>query len=226
MSAFVVSTAHIDTIVSAAIELELFAARTDHGTLEWVCHETATAFGQMLLAENVRSVVHRYRLIGSTEASDYAELMETYEFRYRPCVRAGVAAKALDCFDYQSCETDNYETSLACGFSKAREIGPLLLNQLPVSGACRRKFISLAAATDPCEAVFQPGSICRMSKISSRRTPRIATARSVITIRMRLCHFPCCASVALMASSLRSCSRSRDMFLPGSTDFCVGCLGR
>ena len=114
MSAFVVSTAHIDTIVSAAIELELFAARTDHGTLEWVCHESATAFGQMLLAENVRSVVHRYRLIGSTEASDYAELMETYEFRYRPCVRAGVAAKALDCFDYQSCETDNYETSLAC----------------------------------------------------------------------------------------------------------------
>lgn len=43
MSAFVVSTAHIDTIVSAAIDLELFAARTDHGTLERVCHETATA---------------------------------------------------------------------------------------------------------------------------------------------------------------------------------------
>jgi len=117
MSAFVVSTIHIDTIVSAAIDLELFAARTDHGTLERVCHDTATAFGKMLLAENVRSVVYRYRLIGSTEAFDYAELVETYEFRYRPCVQAGVAAKALDCFDYQSCETDNYEKSLAYAFT-------------------------------------------------------------------------------------------------------------
>jgi hypothetical protein len=117
MSAFVVSTTHIDTIVSAAIHLELFAARTDHGILERVCHETATAFGKMLLAKNVRSVVHRYRLTGSTEASDYAELVETYEFRYCPCVPAGVAAKALDCFDYQSCETDTYETSLAYAFT-------------------------------------------------------------------------------------------------------------
>ncbi|QRM32946.1 hypothetical protein [Microvirga sp. VF16] len=117
MSAFVVSAAHIDTIVSAAIDLELFAARTDHGTLERVCHETAIAFGKMLLAENVRSVVHRYRLTGSAEASDYTELVETYEFRYRPCIRAGVAAKALDCFDYQSCETDTYETSLAYAFT-------------------------------------------------------------------------------------------------------------
>jgi hypothetical protein len=95
MSAFVVSTAHIDTIVSAAIDLELFAARTDHGTLERVCHETATAFGTMLLAE----------------------LVATYTFRYRPCVRAGIAAKVLDCFDYQSCETDNYEKSLAYAFT-------------------------------------------------------------------------------------------------------------
>jgi hypothetical protein len=117
MSAFVVSTTHIDTIVSAAIDLELFAARMDHGALERVCHETARAFGKMLLAENVCSVVHRYRLISSIEAFDAAELVETYEFRYRPCVRAGVAAKALDCFDYQSCETDTYETSLAYAFT-------------------------------------------------------------------------------------------------------------
>jgi hypothetical protein len=117
MSAFVVSTIHIDTIVSAAIDLELFAARTDHGTLERVCHETATAFGKMLLAENVRSVVHRYRLTGGTEAFDYAELVATYTFRYRPCISAGIAAKALDCFDYQSCETDNYEKSLAYAFT-------------------------------------------------------------------------------------------------------------
>ncbi len=117
MSAFVVSTAHIDTIVSAAIDLELFAARTDHGTLERVCPETASAFGKMLLAENVRSVVHRYHLTDSAEACDYAELVETYEFRYRPCVPAGAAAKALDCFEYQSCETDDYEKSLAYAFT-------------------------------------------------------------------------------------------------------------
>jgi hypothetical protein len=117
MSAFVVSTAHIDTIVSAAIDLELFAAHTDHGTLERVCPETASAFGKMLLAENVRSVVHRYHLTGSAEAFDYAELVETYEFRYYPCVPAGAAAKALDCFDYQSCETDDYEKSLAYAFT-------------------------------------------------------------------------------------------------------------
>ena len=117
MSAFVVSTAHIDTIVSAAIDLELFAARTDHGTLERVCPETASAFGKMLLAENVRSVVHRYHLTHSAEACDYAELVETYAFKYRSCVQAGTAAKALDCFDYQSCETDDYEKSLAYAFT-------------------------------------------------------------------------------------------------------------
>jgi hypothetical protein len=117
MSAFVVSTIHIDTIVSAAIDLELFATRTDHGTLERVCPETATAFGKMLLAENVRSVIHRYRPTGCAEAFDYAELVATYTFRYRPCISAGTAAKALDYFDYQSCETDNYEKSLAYAFT-------------------------------------------------------------------------------------------------------------
>ncbi len=117
MSAFVVSTAHIDTIVSAAIDLELFAARTNHGTLERVCHETATAFGKMLLAENGRSVVHRHRLTDGAKTFDYAELVATYTFRYRPCISAGIAAKAQDCFDYQSCETDDYEKSLAYAFT-------------------------------------------------------------------------------------------------------------
>jgi hypothetical protein len=116
MSAFVVSTIHIDTIISAAIDLELFAAHADHGTLERVCHETATVFGKMLLAENVRSVVHCCRLSSGGEASDYAELVATYTFRYHPCISAGIAAKALDCFDYQSCETDDYEKSLAYAF--------------------------------------------------------------------------------------------------------------
>ena len=71
----------------------------------------------MLLAENVRNVVTRYRLAGSAEVLDYAELVETYTFKYRPFVRAGAAAKALDCFDYQSCETDDYEKSLAYAFT-------------------------------------------------------------------------------------------------------------
>jgi len=94
MSAFVVDQEHIDELVSAAIDLEIRARLvTDRGCRQ-VNHENASDFGRLLWAENVRSVIHRYRLSGTEEAAEYEAAVEAYRFTWRP-VPPGRAAGAL-----------------------------------------------------------------------------------------------------------------------------------
>lgn len=70
MSVFVVDQEHIDELVSAAIDLEIRACPTTDRDYQQVNHENAGTLGRMLWAENVRSVVHRYRLSGTEEAAE------------------------------------------------------------------------------------------------------------------------------------------------------------
>jgi hypothetical protein len=80
-----------------------------------------TELGKILLAENERSVLHRYPdcteadmpgTIGQ-EAIGYAFKTWGQAFRLPHDKLCIWIIKACDCFDYQACETDDYEQSLA-----------------------------------------------------------------------------------------------------------------
>jgi hypothetical protein len=109
MSAFLVSQNHINAIVS-------FAAAH--------CGPTDIAMAAVLTAENVRSLAYRYSDIGEERAlaSSYVfepvNLASLVEGKRKPAVAAIATqiVKACDCFDYQACETPDYETTQAARF--------------------------------------------------------------------------------------------------------------
>ena len=103
MSAFVLSSTHIDVLVSAAIELGLSKA----------FREEADELGRMLWRENVRSVVHRYGLAGTPEEASYEADVAAYRFRRYPGISPVAVAKAVHCYAYQSCEHPEWDASQA-----------------------------------------------------------------------------------------------------------------
>lgn len=93
MSAYIVSDATIDALVTFAIG----------GGVYRVTSENPQKVGQMLVNENYRSVNHRYR---------EKELAHTYTFK--PMTRhlsPVTILKLCDCYDYQACETEDYEAT-------------------------------------------------------------------------------------------------------------------
>lgn len=121
MSAFVVDHALIDAILSYADlkrmdnQLSYALDRTASSCADW------TAIGQELLRENLRSVLHRYPDCGEDDApGTIGETVASYKFKQWPGVftmpHAKLSAwilKSCNCFDYQACETDDYEQSKA-----------------------------------------------------------------------------------------------------------------
>jgi len=127
MSAFFVSTHHIDVLVSAAIDLEAYSGPP---RIERVTHHRATQVGQMLLAENLRSMLARYpRGAGTDEADGYQAAVDSYQHRFYHGVRLTAAAHAVSCYDYQSCEHDAYGTSQAKAFVEA--LRQAILRKMP-----------------------------------------------------------------------------------------------
>jgi hypothetical protein len=115
MSAFVVSKAHIDTLVSAAVLWHRLGGIKYNG--EEIHHNNATEVGAGLLAENITSVAYRY------QESDLSNLPgpiptpcpESYRFQIRllgPQDTVKVL-KAIDCYEYQSCEHPEWAGSAA-----------------------------------------------------------------------------------------------------------------
>ena len=107
MSAYVVSKKHIDTIVSAWISM----AEPSHDNRADRL-KLATQVGQMLWNENYRSVNRRYN-----------EKSEPLVYRYTEVSLPPTSAmllpllfKALDCYDYQCCETSDWEETQAFRF--------------------------------------------------------------------------------------------------------------
>jgi hypothetical protein len=118
MSAFVVDNAHIDALVTYA---------GDHHVSYYLNHRTvidagnASEIGQKLLDENVRSVNYRYR------ETDKAE---RYEFkRWTRPLQAITVIKAIECLDYQSCETDDWRQTEA--FAILQAIKDAAIENLP-----------------------------------------------------------------------------------------------
>jgi len=137
VSAFVVSTVHIDAMLTAGLRLEqpygrdplvwfwpAIDAGSDRGS--WtsqelqhqarqrrreLTHASAGRVGAMLLAENRRSVDHRY---------DEQEWEEPYLFHALPGVPDPVIVlKAIACYRYQSCEHPDWPDSEAAAFCQA-----------------------------------------------------------------------------------------------------------
>lgn len=108
MSAFIVCHDHIDALLTFAT-----AEQATSNGVE-ITARNATEIGRILLTENERSVSHRYP--GDVDLpGTIGEEAADYTFRPVDPVPAPLAIlKACECFDYQSCETDDYRDSEAC----------------------------------------------------------------------------------------------------------------
>lgn len=126
MSAFVVGTPHIDYLLTAGMSRQILRL---HGhKLRWFATEpprdaeigwveenrreltpaTAGQVGAMLLAENQRSVNHRY----AEEWIEEPYLWREVQGPFDPVV----VLKAIECYAYQACEHDEWPVSEAKQF--------------------------------------------------------------------------------------------------------------
>lgn len=99
----------IDLIVTAVVDNHLLT--TNDGT--------ADKLGRNLLQENVTSVLSRYSDgVDADEYTGYAMDIEHYRFRHTGQLPVVQVLKAVDCYEYQSCEHDGWQGSHArnvCG---------------------------------------------------------------------------------------------------------------
>lgn len=119
MSAFIVSHDHIDALVTFAVHHKLRYRANDR--MIDITADNATEVGAILLQENTRSVLYRYR--GRTEDTAPGRKDETvanYVFRSFERIKllpqhklVGLILSGCSCFDYQACETEDYEQSTA-----------------------------------------------------------------------------------------------------------------
>jgi len=133
VSAFVVSTEHIDLLVWLAFT----GPRREPGSSHWMepswmrqHHPTPDELGRLLLAENVASVSHRYPQDRADELPGprppYWLVSEAgeggYRFRQQPYSLTAVEGlKAVACYAYQSCEHPEWKESAAHAFCQALE---------------------------------------------------------------------------------------------------------
>lgn len=117
MSAYIVSHSLIDALLTFAIrdKVGYYVAATKQRID--ITLDNATEVGRILLTENERSVYFRYDDLTANskdKPGTIGEDAQTYEFSARAGnIPAIVILKACSCFDYQSCETNDYEGSLA-----------------------------------------------------------------------------------------------------------------
>jgi len=129
MSAFVVSHDHIDAILT-------FVRYENRDLLERLGHYAnlgaaadLTDIGRVLLMECERSVKSRYPDCDDDDLpGKIGETSSTYYFKtFEPLLsmpqgkKVAWIVKACKCFDYQSCETDDYEQSVAHRIIRAIE---------------------------------------------------------------------------------------------------------
>lgn len=121
MSAYMVDRNHINYLVSAAVNSNNFSY-WDESRQERVDVNRANAseVGQMLWNENHYSVATRYNSLDEGLDKLPGVIGEDYQFEYVDCVFLSIRPvellKACHCFEYQSCEHDGWEDSLAYNF--------------------------------------------------------------------------------------------------------------
>ena len=108
MSAFIVTDTHVNALVTYAVDkrLSYFDGKNRNNILA----HNAEEVGRILMDENVRSVCHRYNEASAEEKSAGA----SYKFeRFETPLTPVEAIKACHCLEYQSCETDDWEGTIA-----------------------------------------------------------------------------------------------------------------
>lgn len=115
MSAYIVSHSLIDALLSFAIRDRV--SYFTNGQPVSITLDNATEVGRILLTENERSVLFRYEDLtanSTNKPGTIGEDAQTYEFSARKGnIPALVLLKACNCFDYQACETNDYDGTLA-----------------------------------------------------------------------------------------------------------------
>lgn len=128
MSAFIVGKEHIDYLVHAARHTD--TRYRNHGaTLDARVTDHADIIGRLLWQENVASVAYRYAdsafldgtLSGLPGPCDFDhETLNLYACPvWAPPFNPVVALKALQCYEYQSCEHPTWRESDAFRFCEA-----------------------------------------------------------------------------------------------------------
>ena len=126
MSAFVVDKSHINAMIQAG----LAAGGRYNSGFYWyyqderkqLDHENADEIGQMLLDENIKSVSYRYEDSPITELPGRIDANYILPFIHSPFGRIPKPIEALkitSCYEYQTCEHPEWETSEAKAFCQA-----------------------------------------------------------------------------------------------------------
>lgn len=119
MSAFILGTDHIDYLVSAAVEAGIhqggFGIYWDGQRVEW---HNADVVGAALLRENIASVSYRYQDFGTGNLPGPIPNPVPKDYVFLPFLRVEPAqvVKAIDCYEYQSCEHPGWNDSEARRF--------------------------------------------------------------------------------------------------------------
>lgn len=118
MSAWVMDKRDIDVLVSALVEFDVWMSLNGKD-YAYAKNLDADAIGKTLWLENVRSVTHRYNLDTSPsrdrqdEHAEYVDMVVGYKWTPYTGIKPGPVAKLASCYDYQSCEHDEWEASIA-----------------------------------------------------------------------------------------------------------------
>lgn len=123
MSAFVVDKAHINALVNAGLAVRYKPMHwydKDGGHV--LQPDNADEVGQMLLDECIRSVGYRYQndSITTLPGRSDAEYILLFKFKLSyDLLPPVVILKLISCYEYQSCETDDWKDSEAYAFCQA-----------------------------------------------------------------------------------------------------------
>lgn len=120
MSAYVVDKVHIDVMVRAGLNVRYKPMGWYHGGKHHkLTYENADQVGQMLIDECVRSVGDRYGNDKVTElpGPNNAYWLIPYKYEDRPMIPDAVTMlKVIGCYEYQSCECEDWQQSEAWAF--------------------------------------------------------------------------------------------------------------
>lgn len=133
MSAFIVNKSHINAMLQAgmAVTYEPFSWWHD-GKRHILDGSTIDEVGQMLLDECVKSVCYCYEDHTITELPRRTNAEWLMPFKYKlthRCPTPIEALKVISCYEYQSCEHDEWKASEAKAFCSA--LRHCTINRLP-----------------------------------------------------------------------------------------------
>lgn len=131
MSAWVVDKAHINLMVNAGLSTVdplTWYHEGEHHKLE---DSSIDEVGQMLLDECIKSVGYRYQDSEVTDLPGRVDASYVIPFKHKLAYDTPpvVVFKQIHCYEYQSCEHPEWETSEAHAFCRALE--SRLIRRLP-----------------------------------------------------------------------------------------------